>query len=248
VQRACSLLTARARAQLTALLALGGGRLSCEQALGRTGDGDVLTLAPIDNAKVAIRADRAIVGDRTAPVGLRRLGGEWRIDNVLDPSLDDERRLDDPRLRGGSDAQQVRATAAAAADALAAGNYDRFCALLTDVAQAQVLVAGLFPAGSDGADTRPPSRSCGQVVRELQTSPGSAGAVPSPAALKAARVSVRGERATLTVPGENSPQLVRVDGRWLLDVDVPTATRPPTATTRDEFSRVARARACGSGH
>jgi len=222
-RRACELLTPRAAAQLTALV--GGGADDCETGL-RSGepDDDQLSPARIAGAAIEVRGDRALFAPRKngARTGLRDVDGQWRIDNVLNPSLEERPRRIDPGLSEGSDEQQVRATLKAVTHAFRDRDYDEVCGLFGYGAEAQLFVAVLFTAFADSGGAQPALAkfTCPSAIRRLEEVSGDKDAfiaeTPSDADIAAARISIRGERATArfgTVPAE---RLVRQDGHWLV--------------------------------
>ena len=157
-ERTCELMTARAEAQVTTFLRGLAGATSCESVLARTEEDDDsraerLTQRAIDGAKVRINDDLAILSPRRdEPVGLQRIDGDWRIDNIFNPRLQRAER-GDSKLAVGSDERQIRAALAAIDAAVARRNYARACRFLSDAAEAQLLLGAAFvSAFSEGAD------------------------------------------------------------------------------------------------
>lgn len=226
--RACALLTARAKAQLTAFVGAFGGGDSCEEIVGGSdGDTSGLKLGDVKRARVSVRGDLAVVRfrGRSDAIGLARVGGEWRIDNIVDPSLTPAppRRID-PRLGRGSDEQQVLATYKAAADAAAAGDHARTCALFGYGAEAQLVIAQLLASlAGDKAPRQPTGHSCEASLAAIERVKGSAAALqgerPTASQLAAAVVTVKGDRATVRIPGQDTGHFVHEEGHWLVAPD-----------------------------
>jgi hypothetical protein len=223
-KRACALLTARAAAQLTALV--GGGAEDCEDGLRRgEPEDDPLTAAQIAKASITVRGDRAVFsGRKDGPrTGLLEVDGDWRLDNILNASLEERKRQIDPRLSDGSDEQQVRATSKAVAHALRAGDYEEMCDLFGYGAEAQLFITVLFTAFDEGAVEPADGFSCVWAVRRLAKLAGDQDefltGLLTDAQLDAARITIRGDRATVHVPGVDPEYMVRQDGRWLVGPD-----------------------------
>ena len=228
-RRACALLTPHAAAQLVAFV--GRGTDDCEDGLRRgEPDDEALTPAQIARGSVRVRGDLALfVGAKDgAPSGFRRVDGAWRLDNVLNPSLvPDRARRSDPTLSEGSDEQQVRATAKAVTHAVVERDYETMCDLYGYGAEAQLFVAMLFTglADDDAAADRQRAAgfSCADAVRRLDRGAGGddglAADALTDAQIDGARVTIRGDRATLRVAGSEPEHMVRQEGRWLVGPD-----------------------------
>lgn len=244
-ERACEVMTARARAQLTVFVAERANE-PCSRALARaaaaTTDEDVEP-AGVDRATVTIRGARAVValGSDRASVGLVEVDGAWHVDDVLTPTLEPPRRPSGGGLDTGSDEQQVRATLLAFSRAVARDDYGRMCGLMSYGAEAQVVLAGAFAGlfGAGAGDRRRPS--CAGALRELTSLQGFRAAVaelPSARQVARGRVAIRGDRATLRIPGVAEPQrFVREEGRWL-------GARDPDAFAADEGASPRELRSC----
>ena len=168
----CGLLTPRAEAQLTAFV--GGG--ACEKALGMVEqDEDGPSKAEIDKAALRIRGDRAVLTLEEAPIGLRKVDGDWQIDNVFTGSLDERPRRLAPQLSEGSDDRQVRATLKALSAAYAKGDFERACDLFSYGAEAQLYLSLAFASFADtGAGAEEPGGR--PVPRRIARSSGSSAA------------------------------------------------------------------------
>ncbi len=220
-ERVCSRLTARAEAQFTAFLGAFGGSQDCVKlfAKAETDDsGD--TQLDLDGAKITIRGDRAVIAAKDGDkIGLREVDGDWKIDNVINPMVEERPRRLDPRLARGSDRQQLLATLKAAYTAFAARDFERGCDLVSYGAEAQLLVGRAFASLGESA-TKSQDLSCAATLRELEKLGGlrlEIGDLASSAPdLAAAEVSVKGPRATVQLPRETPTAFVRQDGRWLL--------------------------------
>ena len=234
--RACELLTARAEAQYATIAGLFVPRDGCADAVRNVerSDDQKLSQRSIDTAKVSIRDDLAIlgVGRKDRRVGLRRVDGDWQVDNVLNPNLRDEQR-GEASLARGSDEQQIRATMLAASMAVVQRQYARVCNLMSYGAEAQVFIGAAFASVADPAAAKDGSQfSCADALRVLRTladdalPAGLATARLSREDVDAASVSIHGPRATVRIPGGSAGAMVRIDGRWLVDSD---AAKPRTA-------------------
>jgi hypothetical protein len=230
-ERACELMTPRARSQFVGLLGTFSGGSSCVAALSKSEPNeDRPTARDVERAKLTIRSDRALLslgGANGQPLGMRKVDGDWRVDNVIDPALTERPRRIDPRLAQGSDEQQLRATYKAVSEAFADQDYERGCELFSYEAEAQLLVGRLF---SSIADSEAPAKlsdaSCAASYRalaKLAAKQGEkldfAGKVPSAAKLAAARVKIDDDRATVAVAGSEPQRFVREEGHWRLAAD-----------------------------
>lgn len=240
-ERACALMTARAEAQLTSFLRAFGGTGDCALILKRLEEDEDgagrLSQRAIDSARVAIRADLATLTPRRADdaVGLRKEDGGWRIDNVLNPSLREPARRGDPRLAHGSDERQIRATLDAFAAAITRKDYKRLCLFVSDGAEAQIFMASMFASlfdeQSDAArDRKDVDYSCTTAMRTIDAlvddEDAFLDAVPTSAELRGARVSVRDSHATVEIADGDPTEMIRVDGRWLIDADYDEPPKP----------------------
>lgn len=238
--RACALLTPRAQAQLTAFLSSFSGGGSCADVLGRSQENDdALTNGKVGSANVKIRGDRAVLrfsGNDGNELGLARVGGEWRVDNIVNPSLEEPVRRVDARLQRGSDEEQVLATYKAVSAAVAARDNERACALFSYGAEAQLVIARLFASFADSrAQPKRPDLSCASSLAAIQRVQGSASAfaaaAPTAQQLASAAATVEGRRATVRIQGGDAGHFVHEQGRWLVAPSPePLSTEPaPTA-------------------
>jgi hypothetical protein len=238
-ERACGLLTPRAEAQFVGFLGGFAATDRCDRLVKKLEpDSEPAAMRDVRNARLTIRGDRAILtpkkdtSDSDQGVGLRKLDGDWQIDNILNPSLD-ERPRGEQRLTRGSDEQQIRATLSAANTAIKDRDYERMCNLLSYGAEAQVMIGAAFAsiAGSDEEEPRG-GFTCAWAWRALESfaeksgDGGFADEIPSPAQARAARVAVRGSSATVSGPGADTTRMIRIDGRWLIDTDAQEAPTP----------------------
>jgi hypothetical protein len=225
-KRTCELMTARAEAQITTFLRGVAGGSSCASVLARTDDDDTeaqrLTQQAVDAAEVRIRDDLAILSPRRdEPIGLQRVDGDWRIDNVFNPRLQRAGR-GDPKLAVGSDERQIRATLAAIDEAVARKDYKRACLFLSDAGEAQLLLgAAITSAFSDGADVDPRKATCATALRSLDSldDDESVGELPSRTQLRSAKISVDGSTAAVDFGHKGRTAMIHTDGHWLVDAD-----------------------------
>lgn len=237
-ERACDLLTPRAEAQLVGFLGAFAATDRCDRLVKRLEpDTEPAAMRETRGDRLTIRGDRAILtpkkntGDGDPGIGLRKLDGDWQIDNILNPSLD-ERPRGEQRLTRGSDEQQIRATLSAANTAMKNHDYERMCNLLSYGAEAQVMIGAAF--GSFGSSDEEPEGgfTCAWAWRALDSfakkfgDGGFADEIPSQAQARASRVAVRDGRATVYGPGANTTRMIRIDGRWLIDADAQEAPTP----------------------
>jgi hypothetical protein len=92
-ERVCRARTARAEAQMTRLGLAGAGPFAaCVSWLDPselTGAASASVAAPPRSPpKITVRGDRALVVDNRNRLGLRKVAGTWKLDNLVDPSLD----------------------------------------------------------------------------------------------------------------------------------------------------------------
>ena len=224
-ERVCELMTPRAEAQSTAIV--GGGE--CVRALRKTESSDDPPPSPaaVDKASLKLRDDRAVLVLEGRGMGLRKVDGDWRLDNMFNPSLDERPRRLDPRLATGSDEQQVRATLKALSAAYAKRDYQRACDLYGWGAEVMLFMGLAFASIMDTAasDKAPDDLSCVWVHREVSRIAGdddlfAGNAIPA-TRIDAAKVSIRGDRATVPIAGEDTQRLIRQEGHWLMDVEAP---------------------------
>ena len=217
--RACELITARAQAQLTVF----AGDGECEKALRKVeqDEGEQPKPREIDKAPLKVRDDRAVLTIDDQRLGLRKVDGTWRVDNLFNGMLVEPPRRLPAALSHGSDEQQVRASITAFGDAYRKRDYERACDLLSYGAEAQLFVGLAFAsfADTEGSEAPPADASCPWVHRKLERIIGKKAAfadeVPSAARIDAAEVSIRGDRATVSLPGDDE-RLIRQDGHWLM--------------------------------
>lgn len=234
---ACALMTRRAQAQAAAFAGTFGEGGGCADLVSDPEEAAELpTARDVEKAKVAIRGDRAVLTFRKRDLGVlgyRKVDGEWRVDNLMNPRLDELPRRLDPALAKGTDDSQVRATYQASARAFARSDRRRACDLLSYEAEAQLLVAAAFSLfAAPESEQDPAQLSCARAVQRIEQLAGDerpfGNHVPRAAELAAARVSVRGDRATIRVRGEAPQAFVRSDGRWLIAADrEPVEVSPP---------------------
>ena len=260
-KRACELMTPRAEAQLTGLAGSFSGDAGgdCEKVLGSTEqDDDQPSPGDVRRGRLAIRDERAVLslpGDDPQPMGLRKVDGEWRIDNMINPSLDERPRRFDERLAKGSDEQQLRATSKAVSAAFADEDYERVCELFSYGAEAQLLIGRLFASIGETESDDTPDLSCAASFRAIAKLAeagdedfGFAGGLPSAAEIAAARVTVDGDRATVKVAGEDPEEFVREEGHWLVAADSAgiTTEEAPSPPSLERCWRQAGARIAAS--
>jgi len=225
-ERACKLLTPRAKGLVVGALGSFIGADTCVGVMRKSeSDESDLSARDIDKAKIAIRDDLAVLtagrGDDVQRIGLKKVDGDWKLDNPFNPSLDEQPRRVDPRLSKGTDEQQLRATYGALGRAFAAKDYERACALFSYAVEGQLAFGRAF---ASLADTEPqdksPDLSCAGTLRALAKLGDGDGdlafpsSAPSAGELAAAKVTIRGDRATVSVPGEEAGRFVREEGQW----------------------------------
>lgn len=230
-ERACELLGPNAQAQYIAILSGFSRARGCAE-LVRRSEPDEENVASarrqVTNAKVTVRGDHAMLaGSRDeGPIGLRKIDGDGRIEDLLTPSLDEAPR-GEKALTRSSDEQQIRATAMAATDALGRKDFERLCRLMSPGAEAQIIVGGAFASMFSGSDDEGPSAlSCSRMLRDLtklagnDSDRGLLDLLPSRDEVGQARIVIRDAKATIDGPGKPSMAMIRLDGRWLLDADI----------------------------
>ena len=250
-KRACELMTPRAQVQVTGFLGSFGGGGSCVKVLASSeSNDDQLSARDVEKAKVAIRDDLALLtapGSDAQQIGLRKVDGDWRLDNIINPTLTDRPRRIDPRLSKGTDEQQLRATHKAVGEAFADKDYKRGCELFSYGAEAQLIVGRLFASFGDTEEPKTrPDLSCAASLRALSKlgdgdddDLGFSGEVPSAGRLAAADVSIRGTRATVRVAGEEPVEYLREEGHWLVAPDTGSITteKAPSAASLERCWR-----------
>lgn len=248
-ERTCELMTPRAQAQLVGMLGSFAKADSCREVMRKSDpDEDQYSAGEVKKSKIAIRGDLAVVsvaGDEEQRIGMRKVDGEWRLDNMINPSLKKRSRRIDPRLSKGGDEQQLRATYMEVSEAFAAKDYERGCRLFSYGAEAQVLFGSMFVAAlsDEKSDDKMPDLSCAASIRalsklgEADDAMGFASKVPSAAELARADIAIRGERATVSIPGEEPGRFVREEGHWLVAAD--PVEKPPTPSELERCWRSA---------
>jgi hypothetical protein len=239
-QQACAITTIRASVQLRAQLAtFQEASGSCENIVRNTRTGSPAAAA-VDRARLTVRGDRAVLtfGGDADPLGLRRVGGSWRVDNVLNPRINETPRRRDQTLAEGSNATQIKATMHALSGAVSKRDYRRICDLIGPGFEAALLVNAIFSRIFTHPDEKPSDVSCTGAFREIErvaelrdnertferllSTLGPVGASP--------KVSIRGADATIRSRAYRG-SLIKLDGQWLLDSD-PAAPAPPSELTR----------------
>lgn len=220
--RACELITARAQAQLTVFV----GNGECEEVLKEVEQSDEQAKpSEVDKAALKIRDDRAVLRIDKQSLGLRKVDGKWRVDNLFNGKLVEEPRHFPAALSRGPDEQQVRASMKALGAAYRKRDYERACDLLSYGAEAQLFVGLAFAsfADTDAGDEPPADISCEWVHRKLERILGEKAAfgdeAPSAAQIDAAKVSVRDDHATVRLAADDSRRMIRQDGHWLVDAE-----------------------------
>lgn len=239
--RACALMTMRASVQLRAQLAtFQDAAGSCENVIRNTGPDPSRTPATVGKARVAVRGDRAVLrfGGDSDPLGLRRVGGSWRVDNILNPRIDEPPRPRDQTLRVGSDATQINATTHALSRAVSKRDYRRICDLISPGFEATLLVPTIFGRLLTHPDEEPSDVSCAEMFREIEQAAKRRGMTRGFDRLLSTlgrvdgspKLSIVGANATIR-SGTVKRSLVKLDGQWLLDLD-PAAPAMPAWLTR----------------
>jgi hypothetical protein len=234
--RACELMTTRASVQLRAGFAVFQDATgNCENIVSNTRpDGTRAPAAAVGKARLTVRDDRAVLrfrGDKD-PLGLRRVDGSWRVDNVLNPRVDETPRRRDPSLTKGSDATQIRATVSALDGAFSKRDYRRVCDLISPGVEAPLLISVIFIRVLTDRD--PSDVSCAAAFKQLEQTAERRGMArrfdrlfelgPVRSRHDTPKVSIRGDRATVRA-GRFTNHVIKLDGRWLLDADpAPSAT------------------------
>ena len=230
-RRACQLLGPNAEAQYVAMLSGFSRARGCADLVRRSDPEDEAVTSArrqVNNAKITVRGDLAMLagGADAGPVGLRKIDGDWRVDDLLTPSLDEPPR-GEKALTRGSDEQQIRATARAGAEALGRKDFDRLCRLMSPGAEAQIIMGGAFASMFSGSgDEAPSTLSCSRMLRDVTKLAGDDGdrgfldLLPSRGEVGRARIVIRDSNATIDVPGTPPTAMIRLDGRWLFDAEI----------------------------
>lgn len=240
-RRACALMTMRASVQLRARLAtFEDAAGSCENVVGNTRADRSRTPAAAGNAMLRVRGDRAALtfGDHADPLGLRRVDGSWRVDNILNPRIDERPRPRDPTLMAGSDATQIKATMHALSGAFKKRDYRRMCDLVSPGFEATWLVGAIFSRAFTHPDEESSDVSCAEAFRELEQIAKHRGRERGFERLLSSlvredagpKVSIVGAHATIRSDAVKQ-SLIKLDGQWLLDAD-PAAPANPGGLAR----------------
>lgn len=239
--RACGLMTTRASVQLRADFAVYQDATgNCENIVRNTRPMLRVQEAAVAKAALAVRHDRAVLRFRgdDDPLGLRRVDGSWRVDNLLNPSVDQTPRRRDPVLTKGSDAAQIRALGDALADAFRKRDYRRVCDLISPGVEAPLLINVIFVRGFTDAD-HASDVSCAAAFKQIEQIAQRRGMArkfdrlfgrlfalgPVGSRDGNPKVSIRGDRATVRA-GRFANRVIKLDGRWLLDADPARSATP----------------------
>jgi hypothetical protein len=221
-KRICELLSPRGEAQYAGIAGAAPGA-GCVSVASAASPGLALSARAIDRAKLTVRADRALLvfpaGD--GRIGMRRVDGDWLVDDVLAATLDGPARPSDPALTEGSDEEQVRAVLQAAGKATADHDDARMCGLMGAGAEAEIITGALLTGLSSSAGTKQKVdvRSCTQALARIRRAGRDDGEVPAVLAKLASsqsKVAIRDGRATVSDSPGDEALLVREEGRWLL--------------------------------
>jgi hypothetical protein len=223
-KRICELLSPRGEAQFAGVAGAAPGA-SCVSVISAGSPGLTLSAREVDRAKLSVRDDRALLvyGADEGRLGMRRVDGDWLVDDVLAATLDGPARPTDAALTEGSDEEQVRAVLAAAGKATADRDDARMCGLLGAGAEAQAFAGAVTTglAGSGATKRRIDVRSCAQALARIRrngngTGDGEVAAVFAKLASSRSEVSIRDGRATVSDASGDEALLVREEDRWLL--------------------------------
>lgn len=221
-ERICELLSSRGEAQIAGLA---GASLDdgCVSVVRTTSPGYALTARQVDRAKLTVRADRALLvyGADEGRIGMRKVDGEWLVDDLLAATLDGPLRPSDPALTEGTDEQQVRAVLRAVSGSARAHDDARLCGLLSAGAEARVIAGALIAGARPGSTHTVKLRSCAQALRRIRGAGGGGDDDEAFAGLAGlssarARVTIRDGRASVSDASGDAVQLVREEGRWLV--------------------------------
>ena len=187
-----------------------------------------------------MRRDLAVLrfGADLDPLGLRRADGSWRVDNLLNPRLEETTRRRDQALKEGSDATQINATMRALSGAVGKRDYRRICDLISPGYQAPLLVNAIFSRIFTHPDEEPSDVSCAGAFKaierlaRLRDQERKFDRLLSGLRLVDAstKPSIRGSDARIGARTSRA-SLVKIEGQWLLDYD-PAAPTPPAELTR----------------
>jgi hypothetical protein len=234
--RACELMTTRASVQLRAsFAAFQDATGNCENIVSNTRpDGTRAHAAAVGKARLTVRDDRAVLRFRgdADPLGLRRVDDSWRVDNLLNPRVDETPRRPDPLMTKGSDATQIRATLSALDGAFSTRDYRRVCDLISPGVEAPLLINVIFIRAFTDRD--PSDVSCAAAFKQLEQAAERRGMArrfdrlfelgPVRSRRGTPKVSIRDDGATVRA-GRFTNHMIKLDGRWLLDADpAPSAT------------------------
>lgn len=243
-RRACGLTTFRASVQLTAIFAVYQDAVgTCENVVENTlARGSMASAAAVGTARLTVRDDRAVLrfrGDKD-PLGLRRVDDSWRVDNLLNPRVDEAPRRPDRALTSRSDATQIKAAMLALYRAFTTRDYPRICDLISPRMEAPWLVNVLFVRIFTNPDDDASDVTCAGAFRMIEEIAKRRGRlrefrrlfklVLTSSGHGSAKLSIHGTTATIGSGGHATP-LVKLDGRWLLDSD-PFAPDTPAAFER----------------
>lgn len=245
--RACGLMTARASVQLRAQFAFNEDAAgNCENIVRNTRPMLRARVAAVATATLSVRHDLAVLRfdadpdplrlGRVDPLGLRRVDGSWRVDNLLNPSVHETPRRRDPLLTKGSDATQIRALLNALADASRKRDLQRVCDLISPSVEAPLLLNVIFVTlftdpQHDFSDfsCAASSKQVGGMARKFDRVFGRVFELgPVGPRHGTPKVSIRGDRATVVRAGRFRNSVIKLDGRWLLDADPAPSTTPFT--------------------
>jgi hypothetical protein len=238
-ERACELMTMRASVQLRASFAQWQDATgNCENIVRNTRpDLSRASAAAVGKARLTVRGDRAVLRFRgdPGPLGFRRAGDSWRVDNLLNPRVDETPRRRDPSLTRGSDVAQIRATTNALHRAFTKRDHRRICDLIGPGVEAPLLINVLFVRAIADPDGDPSDVTCAVAFKQIEQIAQRRGMVRSLRRVFEgsfvrplhgnSTVTIRGERATLRV-GRFTRNLIKLDGRWLLDAAAAPAATP----------------------
>ena len=250
-KRACALMTTRASVQLRAQLAIFQDAAgSCENIVRNTRAASPAAAA-VSRAKLAVRDDRAVLrfGGDTDPLGLRRVGNAWQVDNLLNPRINETPRRRDETLTAGPDATQIKATLDAMSSAVSKRDYRRICDLIGPGVEAALLVSATFSRIFTHPDEQPSDVSCARAFNEIERAARGRGEKRAFDRLLSilsrvdgsAKVSIRGADASVR-SGPYKGSLTKADGQWLIDdtdVAAPTAPAQLTRCWRRAGARIA---------
>jgi hypothetical protein len=240
-RHACELMTLRASAQLRAQLATWQDAAgSCENVIKNTRPDQSRAPAAVSKARLTSRSDLAVLrfGGDTEPLGLRRVDGSWRVDNLLNPRLNETPRRRDQALREGSDATQIKAMMRALSGAAGKRDYRRVCDLISPGLESTLLVNAVFSRMLTHPDEEPSDVTCAGAFKEIEHVAKLRGQERMfdrwLSALRpvdgTTKLSIRGAKAAIR-SGASKSSFIKLDGQWLFESD-PAAPAPPAGLTR----------------